>query len=52
MVIMTQVWEIQLNGRKGIQTHLIPKGKLEEYIITLSSESREDIRVIRLRETE
>jgi hypothetical protein len=49
---MTQVWEIQLNSRKGIQTHLVQKGKLEEYIISLSPESREDLRVIRLRETE
>jgi len=49
---MTQVWEIQLNGREGIKTHLIQKGELEEYIDLLSPERREDIRVIRLRETE
>jgi hypothetical protein len=49
---MTQVWEIQLNSRKGIQTHLVQTGKLEEYIASLSHESREDLRVIRLRETE
>jgi hypothetical protein len=49
---MTQVWEVQLNGREGIKTRLIQKGKLEEYITSLSSESREDLRVIRLRETE
>jgi len=47
---MTQIWEVQLNGREGIKTHLIPKGKLEEYVTTLSQESREDIRIIKLRE--